>query len=240
MNLCYKKVFRSVLLLVLVIYLTQINANSQIEKNIQADSIERDTINKTKIFVSKSDTTNFVPIDSVKFTDFSKSFLIPKKRNPGRAALYSLILPGLGQAYNGKYWKIPIIYGLFAGMYYLYDNNNFKYNLFKKAYKNYDADAGVTTPGIDPRISDEQLKKNRDRFKRDRDYNVILGVVIFIFNILDANVDAHLMDFDVSEDLSLKITPEINNYSNLQLNLNDNSLKNTFGLKFVISMHRKK
>jgi len=227
---------------VLIICLSQINVNSQVESNLQRDSLKRDTINKAKIFISKADTTNFVLIDSIKYTDFNESFLIPKKKNPGRAALYSFILPGLGQAYNEKYWKIPIVYGLFVGMYYLYDNNNFKYNLFKKAYKNYDTENGVvTTPGISPNITEEQLKKNRDRYKRDRDYNVILGIVLYLFNILDANVDAHLMDFDVSDDLSLRITPEINNYSDLQLNLNDSySIKNSFGLKFVISMHRKK
>ena len=68
---------------------------------------------------------------------------------------------------------------------------------------------------------------------------VIIGVVVYLFNILDANVDSHLMDFDVSDDLSLSVSPDFNNYSNMQFNSNSNfESVNTFGLKFVLAIHK--
>jgi len=241
MNLCNKKVLRCKIFLTIAISFLQVAVYSQIKKNLVADSLKRDTIKKTKIFVSKSDSIdNFAPIDNLDYSKITTNFS-SKNKNPGRAALYSLIIPGLGQAYNEKYWKIPIIYGLFIGMYYLYDNNNFRYNLFDKAWKTYDTENRVvTTPGINPGISEEQLKKSRDGYRRDKNYNIIIGIVLYLFNILDANVDAHLMDFDVSDDLSMRVTPEINNMSIFNQKNNSHAIKNSFGLKFAISINKRK
>lgn len=226
------------IIITILLFLFQIYIDAQVETNLLTDTIKKNNSEIGRIDINKSDSTlNFIPVDSIE--NYAQEFEIRTKKSPGRAAFYSFLLPGLGQAYNGKYWKIPIIYGLFTGMYYLYDNNNFRYNLFKTAYKNYSVEAGVTTPGINPNISEDQLKSYKDYYRRNRDLNVIVAAVIYLFNILDANVDAHLMDFDVSDDLSLSIMPEINNYSILQYNPKSKlDYGNSFGVKFVLSMHK--
>ena len=230
----YKVVWSSRFFFIITFVFFQISANSQIKSSL--DSLKNDSVKQPEIFISKSDTIdNFIPIDSL---NFKNNFFFSEKKNPKRAALFSFILPGLGQAYNEKYAKIPFIYGIFAGMYYLYDNNNFRYNLYRKAYNKY-AKLGDSGGSIVPEgqvIPLAQLKDRRDSYRRDRDYNIIIGVVIYIFNILDANVDAHLMDFDVSDDLSMKITPTINNYSIYNQNNHGYDMKNSFGLKFAISI----
>jgi len=153
------------------------------------------------------------------------------KKIPAKATLYSLFLPGLGQTYNGNYWKVPIIYSLFAGIYFLYEDNNYKYNQFKQAYKHSLNDEPVGE--LFEKYEESELMERKDYYKRQRDFNIILGVLVWGLNILDANVDAHLMDYDISPDLSLNVKPEINNFLSDQ----NYSNKPTFGLKFVLSLH---
>lgn len=175
--------------------------------------------------------SKFVPVDKLISNDIPVSYSQPKKI-PGRAGLFSAILPGLGQAYNGSYFKIPIIYSLFAGMYFLFEENNTRFKLFREAYRIFDDEGRV--PGINYTYitSKEELRTYKDYYKRNRDLNIIIATGIYLLNILDASVDAHLMDYDISEDLSLKINPEINYIYNHQKNINNPG----FGLKFVISM----
>jgi hypothetical protein len=130
---------------------------------------------------------------------------------PSRAAFYSAILPGLGQAYNKRYWKIPIIYAGMATGVYFYLQNDKDYDRFRDAYKR--RLAGYTDDefwgeGSSPLVSTERLIDAQERLKRNKDLSIVVSVAFYLLNIVDANVDAHLQQFNVSEDLSVQ--PQIN------------------------------
>lgn len=124
----------------------------------------------------------------------------------------SIILPGLGQAYNRKYWKIPIIYAGLGAFGYMFVKNNQEYNFYKEnliaVYDN-DPSTANSTP-----YDEQQLQLLKDQYKKNRDFGIIGMSIIYVLNIIDANVDGHLRSFDVSDDLSLHIDPWQNiNYS---------------------------
>jgi len=124
---------------------------------------------------------------------------------PARAAFYSAILPGLGQAYNGRYWKIPIAYaGLGVGIYF-YINNNEQYHRYRNAYKNR---LIGKEDEFEERISNAGLIRAQEFFQRNKEISILVTVGVYMLNIIDANVDAHLQQFNVSEDLSFK--PDFN------------------------------
>nr|WP_313804100.1 DUF5683 domain-containing protein [Flavobacterium sp.] len=144
---------------------------------------------------------------------------------PSRAAFYSAVLPGLGQAYNKKYWKIPIVYiGLGTGIYFYADNNK-KYHRFRDEYKK--RLNGTNDPN-DPYfggVDDSKIRDGQKYYQRNRDLSVLITTAIYILNIVDANVDAHLMQFNVNENLSLKpdlYQNEIDYKHNIGLTLNYN------------------
>lgn len=125
--------------------------------------------------------------------------------SPSRAAFYSAVLPGLGQAHNKKYWKIPIIYaGIGTGVYFYIQNTN-DYNRFRDAYKR--RLAGYTDDEFQG-ISDQRLRDAQKTAGRNRDTSIIVSLAFYILNIVDANVDAHLQQYNISEDLTL--LPKIN------------------------------
>ncbi|WP_035086784.1 DUF5683 domain-containing protein [Aquimarina latercula] len=130
---------------------------------------------------------------------------------PARAAFYSAVLPGLGQAYTGKYWKIPIVYGaLGAGVYFYLDNNRI-YNELRDAYKG--RLAGIDPNDLDfPDFSDEQLIDLQRRFRRDQELSLLITAGLYVLNIIDANVTAHLQQFNVSKDLSFKPKIKFNEF----------------------------
>ena len=159
--------------------------------------------------------------------------LIKAQHSPRKAAVRSAIIPGWGQAYNRKYWKIPIIYAALGITGYIFVDNLQTYKDLKFAYSaKYKAslppyDSTSSYPGpyqdstdysqINPRyepISKEALKQGRDQFRRYIDYSVIFFVIFWGLNVVDAVVDAHLKAFDISPDLSLKIKPTYNPISN--------------------------
>lgn len=174
-----------------------------------------------KMIVQEKDSTVLVPVDSLSHISITQ-----KKWNPHKSWWMSAILPGLGQAHNKKYWKIPIIYSIFAASIYMIEDNNFKYKIYKDAYAVYATDG---PPVWSPSITDTQLKDQKDFYRRNRDLSIILSSVFYLMNILDASVDANLMDFDISEDLSLRVEPQIEPIKT--------NAKNSFGLKFVISLN---
>jgi len=132
-----------------------------------------------------------------------------KEHSPKKAAWMSALLPGLGQIYNNKIWKVPIIYGAAGAIYYFYDMNASLYEEFKGAYTDFTNDEIDQYKGYDKA---EELRSAKDYYRRNRDLNIILFGALYLANILDASVDAHLYNFDVSKDLSLKIKPtQINN-----------------------------
>jgi hypothetical protein len=164
----------------------------------------------------------FQSADSLKtvttITDSSKNGQKVKKTrvyNPRKAALYSAILPGLGQIYNRKYWKLPIVYGALGGSaaIFFFNLNNYKATRFAYRVK-YNMRVNFTDSALAPKIradlvrySEESLRANRDAYRRDIDYSVLFLALLWGLNVVDAAVDAHLKAFDVSPDLSLWLKP---------------------------------
>ena len=136
--------------------------------------------------------------------------------DPSRAAFYSAILPGLGQAYNKRYWKVPIVIGALGVGIYAYNYNNDLYVRFRTAFKRrragftddefYDVNGSGIVPGS-PDLSDSALQDGQERYQRDRDLALFITLAIYALNIIDANVDAHLKQFNVDDDLGLDIKP---------------------------------
>lgn len=205
-------------------------ASAQVVEN---DSLKVDSAkSELRVQLANENTNGFQPLDSIK-ADTSEFKIFKKKKSPQRAALYSAILPGLGQAYNGKYWKIPIIYSIFTGMFFLARDNHVKYLDFRDAYINFDDEAKKPT-WVSSVYQKADLKDRKDFYKRNRDLNIIIGGIIYLLNILDANVDANLMYFDIGDDLGLNIQPDMNYFQTSQKNQNISG----FGIKFVLSLHK--
>ena len=141
-------------------------------------------------------------------------------QSPRKAAILSSTLPGLGQIYNKKYWKIPIIYaGLLTSAYYINDNN-VQYKLYKDAYLKR-LDNNPDNDNFVGEYSSSDLLILKDFYRRNREVSILCFVGTYIINILDASVDAHLFDYDISEDISLQITPTSTaNFNGLSLTLN--------------------
>ncbi|MFO8234580.1 MAG: DUF5683 domain-containing protein [Bacteroidales bacterium] len=124
--------------------------------------------------------------------------------SPKKAALLSASFPGLGQIYNRKFWKLPLIYAAEGYCYYRFDYYTGRYNEYARAY------ADIRSGKIDEfenRNNEEDIKKIRNIYRRNRDLYVILMVGIYLANILDASVDAYLFDFDVSNELGMSVYP---------------------------------
>jgi len=142
---------------------------------------------------------------------------------PAKAAFYSAVLPGLGQAYNKKYWKIPIVYGAIGFSLYEFNHSQQLYQDYRNAYKS--RLAGYTNDPYYGQYNNETLIAAQKQMQRNKNLSLVIAIGMYILNIVDANVDAHLMQFNVDSRLSVK--PEIytnpTNYKqNLGLTLNYN------------------
>lgn len=127
---------------------------------------------------------------------------------PARPTIYSTLIPGLGQIYNKEYWKVPIIYGGFAFCGYLINHNNIQYNRYRDAYNK----ATQATPEpheFGNKYTAENLKYFRDAYRRNRDYSILATAIVYALNIIDANVFAHLADYDISDNLSMRFEPTL-------------------------------
>ena len=122
--------------------------------------------------------------------------------------VFSMIVPGLGQAYNRKYWKIPIIYAALGTTVYLFSYNNNTYKDYKQAYLN-KIDTLSSTIDNYPELSPDDLITNQKTYKKFRDLNAILTFLFYTLNVADAYVDAHLTTFDVSDKLSIQVYPSM-------------------------------
>ena len=140
---------------------------------------------------------------------------------PKKAAMMSAAFPGLGQAYNHKYWKVPIVYAAIGAAAWGINWNNGYYTLYRNGY----IDLMDSDPASDRYLDipsalnweelirtnrtwvESSLKSKMDKYRRDRDLMILVTVGIYVLNIIDANVDAHLADFDVSNDLSMNVSP---------------------------------
>ncbi len=175
-------------------------------------------------FAQKDSTSN----KSVNDTSAIKPFhLIPKEHSPRFAGILSAVVPGTGQAYNKKYWKMPIVYASAATAGYFIYRNYTIYKNFKDAYI-LAADLDTTNDIISflvwnpikkeifyPELYDQPRKADiQDIFRKYLDYSIVAGVAVYGLNIIDAVVDAHLYDFNISDDLSMNIHPTIFNMNN--------------------------
>lgn len=135
---------------------------------------------------------------------------------PSKAAFYSAVFPGLGQIYNKRYWKAPIVYAALGVGIYAYTYNDDLYDRFRTAFKRRQAgftddefyDLGAPNPpGSPPDFSNTALENAQERYQRDRDLWLVATIAMYALNIVDANVDAHLKQFNVDDDLSMKVRP---------------------------------
>lgn len=122
---------------------------------------------------------------------------------PAKAAFYSAVLPGLGQIYNKRYWKVPIVYGAIGLSIYSYDSNQKNYLRYRDAYKR--RNAGYNDDEFQGLIaSTDRLIDGQDFYKRNRDRSMLFILGFYFLNILDANIDAHLKQYNVNSDLSFR------------------------------------
>lgn len=172
------------------------------------------------LFLGKNDATfaqvkidkNILVKDSLKGVDIDPL-------TPAKAAFYSAVLPGLGQAYNKKYWKIPLVYGAIGTSMYFYLDSNKKYHQFRDAYKR--RLEGFTDDEF-AFLDNSRLIAGQKFYQRNRDLSSLFVIGFYVLNIIDANVDAALIQFNVNDNLSLKPTIESNNVT----------LKTNVGLTF--------
>jgi hypothetical protein len=156
------------------------------------------------------------------------------KPNPMRAVWLGAIVPGLGQIYNRSYWKLPIVYGGFMGCAYAITWSNGRYTSYKNAYRDIYYDIQNGTLSDDPSKSyiailpegytitsmggaqtyQSRLKEWQNASLRQRDLSILVTIAVYALSLVDAYVDAQLFDFDISDDLSLNVTPQL--YYDLQ------------------------
>ena len=187
---------------------------------------DKTTVPDTTLFVKKSE-----------LTENKKDSVVKTPHSPRKATIRSAIIPGWGQIYNKKYWKLPLVYGALGTTVGIFSYNVKWYNRTRYAYKiAYQIQTtGVTTgqesvyKELVPLLTQpEALKQYRNEFRQNVDYSVLFFLLAWGLNVVDATVDGHLKDFDVSEDLSIKINP---GYS---------PMANTTGLSLIVAIGKNK
>lgn len=178
------------------------------QQALKRDSISADSVPKKK--------DSILPI-SKKSISVARDSTGKKKHIPRRATIYSAILPGAGQVYNGKFWKVPLVYAAIGVPAYFYFNNKSWYK--KSQYALLVAvnnSQGDSLARVDPLLRTfaqngdvNSLITIRDEVRKNQDYSVLFFLLFYGLNIVDATVDAHLRDFNVNSDLSFKIKPLI-------------------------------
>ncbi|MGB1308751.1 MAG: DUF5683 domain-containing protein [Oceanihabitans sp.] len=131
---------------------------------------------------------------------------------PARAAFYSAVLPGLGQAYNKKYWKIPIIYAALGAGTYFYLDNDKEYKRYRNAYKR--RLAGFEDDEFFGSVTDDGLREAQKTFRRNKELSLLITIGLYALNIVDANVDGHLLQYNVDDNLTLQPHYKLNEFDN--------------------------
>ncbi len=129
--------------------------------------------------------------------------------SPRKATILSAVLPGAGQVYNHKYWKVPIVLGGLGVSYYFIRENNSQYQRYKDAYIAIIDGDPATVDEFNGAYSSQSVLNVADTYRRWRDLSYIAIGAVYILNIVDANVDAHFVSFDVGTDLSLQVSPSL-------------------------------
>lgn len=172
---------------------------------------------------------NIIAQDAMSVTDPAKKVF---KAEPFRATMLAVALPGLGQIYNRKYWKVPLVYAGFGGLVYAISFNSKEYNIYLKAYQDFtdkipqtksyidlikNVDPSTYDPVLFPKSAvpsstewyKERMLRQVDYFKRYRDLSYIGIAAWYLFTVLDANVDASLFNYDVKDDIEVKVQPVV-------------------------------
>lgn len=172
----------------------------------EAQNVVFDTVGNTVI---TADTV----VKPQKLAKSAKSVKAKKPHSPTKATIMSACLPGLGQIYNRKWWKVPIVYAGLGGLGYLAYSNYSESQSYLHAYeyKTGDLPEGVTLTQYETdlanKYADSQLQTYKESYRRDFEFYSILTVAWYGLNILDACVDGHLYSYDISDDLSLSVDP---------------------------------
>jgi hypothetical protein len=186
---------------------------AQEQSSFMPESSLEDTVSHTlPVFIQEDKT----PADATKTVASSKKSFSPHST---KAVIYSAIFPGLGQIYNRKYWKLPIVYGGFMGCAYAISFNSRYYNDYSRAYLDF-VDNDPTTEsyldflpyGYQVTESNREwlsgvLKRKKDFYRRNRDLSYIVTIGLYIVCMIDVYVDAELFNFDISQDLAVKVAP---------------------------------
>lgn len=153
-------------------------------------------------------------------------------KQPGKATLYSLLVPGLGQCYNGEYWKVPVYWGFLIGSFHYYSIYKNNYLKYKKIYTEATLHADTYTGPINA----DKAKYYRDLFRRTRDYSVVAIAASYLLQIIDANVFAYMQDFDVSDEITMRVAPTVltpgNEYAFTAPSFQTNAYGISFGFTF--------
>ena len=153
-------------------------------------------------------------------TDLTEIFMLSdldsySKHSPAKAAMMSAVMPGLGQIYNRKYWKLPVVYaavGISVGVFLKWQN---EYSRYRRAYvdirdqnpyTNYFDQLGFPSY-YTSEMKEQYITKRKDELRTWRDWSIVAVVAAYALNIIDANVDAHLMDFNLDDNISINIQP---------------------------------
>ncbi|MGA3014883.1 MAG: DUF5683 domain-containing protein, partial [Bacteroidales bacterium] len=180
-----------------------------IAQNNQPRQVVTDTIHETKHLLKQ------VVTDTIHEKRHSPKQVIPdsileKQHSPKKATLMSLCLPGLGQIYNKKYWKVPIIYAGFGILSYLIVFNTNYYLTYKSAYiESFNGDSSGSYSDIVRKYPASSILSAREYYRRNLEISIIFTAVLYILNITDAAVDANLFTYDIKKDLSFKVEPTL-------------------------------
>ncbi len=180
----------------------------------------QDSNDSTAVYIGPEDS---LAIDVSKVTEVVIDTL---ENRPNTAAFYSAALPGLGQAYNNKYWKIPIIYGGGLVIGYFMNYNHQLYKQYRDGLYAF-IDGDDRTQPFNPNLTEDDYRRASSYWGRNRDLLIIAAIVLYAANIIDAHVDAHLALFTIEEDISLHLEPSFDQTA-MQTNLYGISLKLRF------------
>lgn len=175
------------------------------------------------LIISCGSTLAQISADSI---PVSRDTVVGWRPDPLRAVWMGVIIPGYGQIYNRSYWKLPIVYGGFMGCIYAITWTNGKYSDYKDAFRDISTDEvlssdpsrsynamlpnGYTIDRMGGRASYTRYLQNRQNsFRRYRDISIVATIVVYTLSLIDAYVDAQLYDFDISDELSVNVQPQI-------------------------------
>ena len=210
----------------------ELEKNISLQKSLRSDTLENEhqkmLLPKRElmdsVYMDITAETSLISPDSIALTKATQQKESRKiglrKPDPETATWLALAIPGGGQIYNRKFWKLPIVYGGFVGCLYAYNWNSQMYKDYRQAYLDImDSDPNTNSykdffrPGYDYETNKEYLKevfkKRKDRYRRWRDLSIFSFIGVYALSVVDAYVDAQLSNFDISEDIHLSIEPEI-------------------------------